>query len=208
MTATTIILVRHGQTEWNRVERFRGRYDIELNSTGLAQVRLTADRIARSWKPAAVFTSRLRRAMQTAEVIARACSLVAQSLEGLLDIDYGDWQGLTPADAREQWPSLVSDWYEHPERVHIPNGESLQQVRDRAVAALTTTASQFPGQTVVMVSHTVVNRLLLLGVLQAGNEQFWNLGQEPCAINMIEIDEDHYFLCSMNDTCHLEGCIV
>jgi broad specificity phosphatase PhoE len=200
---TTIILVRHGQTEWNRVERFRGRYDVPLNTTGLDQAKLTANRIATRWKPAVIYSSPLSRAMQTAEIIAKKFLFFPIPTDDLLDINYGLWQGLTPAEAKKQWPKLVTNWYEHPEAVEIPGGETLLQVRNRATPVLNEISSLHPDQEIVLVSHTVVNRLILLSILCSGIEHFWNLRQEPCAINVIEKSENDFTLVSMNDTCHL-----
>lgn len=199
---TTILLVRHGQTEWNRVERFRGQFDVPLNATGLRQASQTAERIARQWHPEAVYTSPLGRAAQTAAAIAAACGLQAAPCPGLIDIHYGLWQGLTPDETREQWPDDLANWYEHPEKAEIPGGESLGQVRERALAALADHCQQHRGQQMVLVSHTVVNRLILLGVLGLGNERFWFLRQEPCAINVIERSAQGDTLVSMNDFGH------
>lgn len=201
--AATIILVRHGQTEWNRIERFRGRFDIPLNDNGIRQANQTAERIASHWKPAAVFTSPLSRAAQTAEIIGEKIHISPIKSDDLTDIDYGQWQGLTPAEAREQWPERVANWYDHPESADVPGGESLSQVQRRAMSALRAVCRLHPDQEIVLVSHTVVNRLILLGVLGLGIERFWNLRQEPCAINIIEKTENDYVLVSMNDTCHI-----
>ena len=195
--------MRHGQTEWNRVERFRGRYDVPLNTTGLEQANRTAGRIAAWYHPAAVYSSPLVRAMDTAETIAIKCRLSALPSRGLIDIDYGMWQGLTPQEARQKWPELVANWYDHPQKVEIPGGESLALVRVRATAALDEICQLHTGQEIVLVSHTVVNRLIISAILGLGNERFWHLGQEPCAINVIEKNEKGGILVSMNDTSHL-----
>ena len=200
---TKIILVRHGQTEWNRVERFRGRVDIPLNEAGLRQAKITGERIKKNWKPVAIYTSPLKRAIQTAQQIAQPLGLEIKPAEGLIDINYGKWQGLTPQTARTLWPELVANWYDHPESVQIPDGESLKQVRDRAMAALIEICKSHADEQIVLVSHTVINRLILLGVLDLGNERFWHLHQEPCAINLIELSEKGFTLVFMNDTCHL-----
>ncbi len=97
---TTLILVRHGQTDWNRVERSRGRYDISLNSTGLEQARRIAQRLAKRWNPAAIYSSPLSRAIQTADAIALACNQKVMPEAGLTDIDYGAWQGMSPMEYR------------------------------------------------------------------------------------------------------------
>lgn len=201
--ATRFILVRHGQTEWNRIERFRGRVDVPLNETGLAQAAATGQRIAAGWQPAAVYASPLSRAVVTAQVIAAHFDLPVLPLDGLIDIDYGDWQGLTPAEARSRWPDLVDAWYATPETVQIPRGESLDALRERATVAIDRLVDRHAGQTLVLVSHTVVNRVILLTVLRLRNERFWRLRQDNCAINVFEADGGDFTLVSMNDTCHL-----
>ena len=200
---TKIILVRHGQTEWNRVERFRGRADIPLNETGLAQAEATGLRVAAEWQPTAIYSSPLSRAIQTAEAIARNFSLEVQRYPGLIDIDYGEWQGLSPDEARQRWPAELDAWYNAPEKARIPGGESLEELRTRAMSTVNELAASHPGQTIVLIGHTVINRIILLGVLGLGNERFWRLRQEPCAINVFEAEADDFTLASLNDTCHL-----
>lgn len=200
---TTILLVRHGQTEWNLVERFRGRFDVPLNNTGIKQAQKTAQFIKERWRPAAVYASPLGRAMQTAEEIAKSTGTYVQLAEGLLDIDYGEWQTLTPEEVRVRWPEQATSWYEHPETVQIPGGESLDQVRKRATQAIKEILWLHADHTVVLVSHTVVNRLLLLEMLKLGNERFWHIQQEPCAINVILESGDDFTVSSMNCTAHL-----
>lgn len=202
---TTFILVRHGQTEWNRVERFRGRADVPLNATGLAQAAATGLHVAARWRQAAVYASPLSRAMATAEPIAARVDLSVQPLDGLVDIDYGEWQGLTPDEARESWPDLVRAWYEAPETVQIPGGESLAGLRGRAMAAIAALAERHAGETIALVSHTVVNRVILLGILGLGNDRFWRLRQDNCAVNVFEAERGDFTLVSMNDTCHLRA---
>jgi probable phosphoglycerate mutase len=201
---TTIILVRHGQTEWNRVERFRGRADVPLNQAGLDQAAATGRRIAAGWKPVAFYSSPLSRAVRTAEAAACQFDLPVTVFEGLADIDYGQWQGLTPDDARQEWPQAVTAWYESPHTALIPGGESLDQLRSRAMAAVAELAGRHPGQTIVLVGHTVINRVILLGVLGLGTDRFWRLRQDTCAINVFEAVDGDFVLVSLNDTCHLQ----
>jgi broad specificity phosphatase PhoE len=204
---TRFILVRHGQTEWNRVERFRGRADVPLNAAGLAQAAATGRRIAAEWQPDAVYTSPLGRAVATAEAIAAHFELPAARLDGLADIDYGAWQGLTPEEARARWPAQVEAWYSAPQTVRVPGGESLADVRDRVMVAIHALAAHHPVQTIVLVSHTVVVRVILLAILGLGNDRFWRLRQDNCAINVFEIEGGDSTLVSMNDTCHLAAAI-
>jgi broad specificity phosphatase PhoE len=205
---TRFILVRHGQTEWNRNERFRGRVDIPLNETGLAQAEATGRRVAEEWQPTAIYTSPLSRSVKTAEAIARHYGLPVQVHPGLVDIDYGDWQGLSPEEARQRWPEQIETWYNQPEKAQIPGGESLEVLRKRAMQTVSELAKQHGNETVVLVGHTVINRIILLGVLGLGNEKFWRIKQEPCAINVFEMEEGEFTLVSMNDTCHLKDLKV
>ena len=201
--ATRFILVRHGQTAWNRVERFRGRADVPLNETGLAQAAATGQRIAAAWQPSAVYASPLSRAVATAQAIAAHFALPVTPLDGLVDIHYGDWQGLTPEEARARWPDLVKAWYTAPATVQIPGGESLAGLRERALAAIRELTARHADQTVVLVSHTVVNRVILLAILGLGNDRFWRLRQDNCAINVFDAEGGDFTLVSINDTCHL-----
>lgn len=202
---TTILLVRHGQTEWNRIERFRGRVDIELNPNGLSQAQKTANRIQKYWQPEVVYSSPLKRALQTAQAISELTNVQVEATPDLVDIDYGQWQGLTPDETRVRWPDQLETWYKHPERVLIPGGENPFEVQSRAMATITTVTKAYPNQTIIMVSHTVVNRLILLGILGIGIEHFWQIRQEPCAINAIDVNDNNFSLVTMNDTCHLEN---
>ena len=162
---TRFILVRHGQTEWNRVERFRGRADVPLNETGLAQAALTGQRVASQWQPAAIYASPLSRAVVTAEAIAARCGLPVQIHPGLADIHYGDWHGLTPEEVGARWPAELDGWCHAPEAARIPGGETLADLRGRGMAMIGELAAGHPGETVALVGHTVINRIILLGVL-------------------------------------------
>jgi broad specificity phosphatase PhoE len=202
---TTVILVRHGQTEWNQVERFRGRADLQLTETGLAQARAAGRRIAAEWRPQAIFTSPLSRAVKTAEAIGEACALPVQVHPGLVDIDYGDWQGLTIDEARARWPSEISAWFGAPHLARIPGGETLDALHVRAMAAVEELVARQPVGTMVMVGHTVINRVILLAVLDLGHDRFWRLRQETGAVNVFEAQPDGYTLVSLNDVCHLRS---
>ncbi len=201
---TRIILVRHGQTEWNRVECFRGHADVPLNDTGLAQAEATGKRVAAEWQPRAVYTSPLSRAVKTAEAIARRVDLPVEVHPALEDIDYGGWLGLTPDEARARWPDIVEAWYGAPQTAQIPGGETLVHLRARAMAGVAELAARHAGQTIVLVGHTVINRIILLGVLGLGNDRFWRIRQDTCAINVFEVEGGEYTLASLNDTCHVK----
>ena len=204
---TRIILVRHGETEWNRVERFRGRADVLLNGTGLFQAEVTGRRIADEWRPVAIYSSPLSRAVRTAEAVAWHFDLRVEVHPGLIDIDYGEWQGLTPAEAKKRWSEVIDTWYNAPHTAHIPGGETLDELRARGLKTVNELSMLHRGQTMVLVSHTVVNRIILLGVLGLGNDHFWRLRQDTCAINVFEVEGGAFTIVRLNDTCHLRSRI-
>ncbi len=119
---TKIILVRHGHVEGISPERFRGRADLALTTEGRRQADATARRIHAVWAPAAVYTSPLSRSRETGEAIGKPFGLSPSLVDGLVDIDYGHWQGLTPAEVRARWPELLDTWYRAPDWAAIPGG--------------------------------------------------------------------------------------
>ena len=200
---TQVILVRHGETEWNRVERFRGRADIPLNETGLQQAEATGRRVAAMCQPVAIYSSPLSRAVKTAEAIAKHFDLEVKVHLGLVDIDYGAWEGLSPGEVRKHWSYTLDGWYSAPHLVRIPGGETLDDVGKRGLETVSNLASQHGTETIVLVGHTVINRLILLSMLGLENESFWHIKQNTCAINVFEVDQDETRVVSLNDTSHL-----
>ncbi len=201
---TRIILTRHGRTIWNHEGRFRGQADPPLDEVGVQQAEAAAQAILARWTPEAVYCSSLRRARQTAEAVAKPLGLTVRPVRGLLDINYGAWAGLTLDEVRAKWPDALRAWLERPHEVIIPDGETLAEVRQRGVDTLREIAQLHQGQTVVVVGHTVINRLMLLGVLDIGNEHFWHLGQDVAAINVLTCKEGAFTLHKLNDTHHLD----
>jgi broad specificity phosphatase PhoE len=169
------------------------------------QAEVTGRRIAAEWLPSAIYSSPLSRAVKTAEVIAGYFNLPVQMHPGLIDIDYGQWEGLTPDEVRVRWPEMIDSWYNTPASIRIPGGETLADVRARAMETVNEVVDCHGGQTVVVVGHTVINRIILLGVLGLSNDRFWRLRQDTCAINSFEAEGGDFTLVSLNDTCHLHS---
>lgn len=202
---TTILLVRHGQTAWNREERFRGQVDLPLDETGLKQAEAVGRRVASMWRPAAIYASSLQRTLQTAAAIARACGLQTTIDDGLLDINYGVFAGLTPAEAAVRYPKLAQAWRESPQTVHFPEGESLADVRRRAEETLRQSVTNHPEQVVVFVTHVVVCRLLLCALLGLDTSHFWQFEPATASLSVFQVTDQRSALLAFNDTCHLLG---
>ena len=201
---TIILLVRHGHVEGIKPECFRGRADLVLTETGQRQAEFLARRIASQWAPSSIYTSPLQRCVATGAAIARACGIPSQPLTGLNDLDYGAWQSLPYEDARAKIPDLFATWFTTPHLVGFPDGESLQDVAARTANLLRFVLSSNEADTLVLVGHDSVNRVLLTQVLDMPLSAYWRIVQNPCCINEIEIAGSSFQLRRMNDTAHLD----
>jgi len=203
---TQIILVRHGQTAWNvgskAGERFRGRVDLPLDDTGLAQAHALAERLTEQCI-VAVYSSPLERAVETARPTAQRLGLPVQPLPGIIDINYGDWQGLSRPGVAQAHPDLYPRWLETPHQVKFPQGESLRQVRLRGMAALKDASTRHEGKVILLVAHQVVNKVLVCAMLGLGNSHFWRIRQDNACLNVFEHQDGIFTAILINDTCHL-----
>lgn len=200
---TSLYLIRHGQTAWNREEIFRGRTDVPLDETGLKQAALAAEYF-RDMKIHRIYSSPLARAWQTAEKIAQFHSLKVDPLEGIVDMSFGNWEGHPHQEIKEKDSERYRQWREEPHRVRLPGGESLDEVRVRAIGAVEEVIQKHPGKILVLVSHRVINKVLICGILGIDNSHFWQIGQDTTAINLIQYKNGRYILSLLNETCHLK----
>lgn len=198
------ILVRHGETEWNRNERFRGRADLSLNENGLKQAEAAAVKLS-GREVAAIYSSPMKRTLETADPISRELGVAVSPTMGLIDIDYGEWQGLSPEEAIEKDAAMHDKWLNSPHEVHFPGGEGLGDVRERAAGAVHEIAAKHDGQTVILVSHKVVCQVLICAMLGLDNSHFWQVRQDVCAINRFEVADGSTSVRSVNDICHLKN---
>ena len=158
-----IILARHGETQWNVEEIFRGRIDVELNETGVKQAELLAKYLS-ALQIDAIYSSPLKRALKTAEMIASHHKLDVEIAPGLIDFDYGKWQGLSHQEVKDKYKELYAEWRQNPHRVKMPSGERLDDVRKRALGVVDEVIAKHDG-TVVLVSHRVVNKVLICALI-------------------------------------------
>jgi phosphoserine phosphatase len=201
---TKILLTRHGHVDGIKPKRFRGRAELALTPTGLAQAEALAQRIAAHWRPTVIYTSGLQRCVVTGARIGAACGVAATVLDGLMDLDYGDWQMRSHDEVRAEAPEAYRMWHVAPQLGRFPGGESLQDLVARTSDALRAVLRRHPGQTVVMVGHDSVNRSLLLQLLDQPLSAYWKLVQDPCTLNEVDIDGDQVRIQRINDTSHLD----
>ena len=198
-----LYLARHAQTTSSAVDSFNGQRELPLTSRGREQARLLGARLA-SVRFAAVYRSPLGRTAETAALIAP--SIQASILPGLIEIDYGGWEGMSPAEARLADPARYDAWVADPEVNEPPGGETAAQVAGRALLALEQIRSRHPEDAIVLaVSHKATLRVLgaaLTGAPIARYRARWP--QDECALNLVELRQGKDpFLRLWNDTSHL-----
>jgi probable phosphoglycerate mutase len=199
-----ILLARHGETRWNAEGRYQGQEDIALSAIGEAQARALGDRL-RGVRIDRAIASPLCRALRTAELAVgeeRAAMLATDP--GFMEIAHGEWEGLLAAEIRERDPERARAWREAPHEVLMPRGESLQHVLDRAWPALERACAGLgDGDTLLVVAHDAVNRVLLCRVLGLPLAQLWRFRQAPTTLNLLEgVDADHLDVVRINDCTH------
>jgi len=199
---TRLLFVRHGETAWNRVLRFRGRADVPLNATGRAQARRVAARLA-PLDLAAVYASPLSRTLETARLIAAPHGLAVAPEDALVDLDYGAWQGRTPAEVARSDGARLQRWRTDPARVRIPGGEPLGALRARVLRLVRRLVRRHRGATVVLVSHDIVGRTLVAALLGLPLRTVWRIGQDNAALSVFEHGPGGFAVVSVNDTGHL-----
>jgi phosphoserine phosphatase len=203
---TQIILVRHGRTPWNKDKIFRGTADVPHDEVGQEEARLAGEWLKDETIHAA-YASPLSRAMDTAAAVARHHGIPVHELHGLIDLNYGDWQGVPLAEVKVKYPDLYQQWEAAPHTVRFPNGDTLDEVRGRAVAAVEEVTARHPGQTILLAAHRVVNKVLIAAFIGLDNSHFWRIGQDTTAINRFARVGDAWHILLVNDTCHLRGMV-
>lgn len=201
---TRVYLVRHGTTEWNKEEIFRGRADCKLNETGLAEARALAVHL-RDADLHAVYSSPLSRAETTARAVAETRGLRVIPEPAFTDIDFGEWQGLPLREVKEKYADLYRAWRERPQDVLFPGGEDLARARARSWEALQRVVGESPGKNLLIVSHRVITKILICAVLGLGNSHFWQIKQDTTAVNCFEYSRGVFSVALINDTCHLKA---
>ena len=199
-----ILLARHGETRWNAEGRYQGQMDIPLSEVGEGQARLLGERM-KDVAIARAIASPLARARRTAELALGEARVAQLGLDiDLQEIAHGEWEGLLASEIRERDPERLRAWREAPESVQMPGGESLQQVLDRAWPALESAAEGLSADdTLLVVAHDAVNRVILCRILGLPLARLWSFRQAPTTINLLEgPDVNRLEVVRLNDCNH------
>ncbi|GAD87439.1 bifunctional RNase H/acid phosphatase [Nocardia asteroides] len=186
---TRLLLLRHGQTELSVQRRYSGRGNPPLTELGREQADRAAKMLAAKGDIAAVVTSPLQRARATAEAAAAALDVPLRVLDGLIETDFGDWEGLTFAEAVQRDPQLHADWLGDPS-IPAPGGESFDQVRERIEGVRRDLVALYPGENVVVVSHVTPIKTLVQLALGVGPSLLYRLHLDLASLCVAEFYPD------------------
>lgn len=202
---TRLIFVRHGQTIWNDLGKYQGHTDIPLNTVGISQAQKTAQRLARE-DIHAIYSSDLMRAQQTAEIIGARHNLAINYFPDLREINFGQWEGKIYQEIVKEYPQLLKQWIEDPEKLKIPEGETFGELRERAFKAINSILENHDQETVLIVTHGGTIVTILCKVLGMDLKNMWQIKQSNSAISIIEFYDKRGIVTSFNDTYHLDVC--
>lgn len=198
---TKIVLIRHGETAWNQEGRVQGLTDTSLNDTGVRQ----AESLALALKEErlnAIYSSPLRRALDTARVIAEQHGLQVQVEDDLREMDVGDMDGLTYKELRERYADFMKEWSENVSTLKMPGGEHISELQERAWQTIQDIVSKHPGATVAVVSHNFVIQSIICKALDLTLTNFRRLRQDLASMSVLEFGERGPVLLSLNERCY------
>ncbi len=204
-----IILVRHGETDWNKEGRFQGQIDIPLNEHGEQQA-LAAAQLLKSVRIDKAFSSSMSRPKKTAKLILGDRPNINIQLENeLIEIGHGLWEGKLESEITDEWSVLLQKWQESPELVQMPQGENINQVSSRANRCWRRICESLSQkETALVVAHDAVNKTILCNLLGLTNADIWKIKQGNGGITIVDIkkknNENDVVTC-LNITSHLGG---
>jgi phosphoserine phosphatase len=204
------LLVRHGETDWNRAGKFQGQIDVPLNDHGRNQASLAAE-FLKTIQIDFAFTSPMSRPKETAQIILKdRTGLTLNEDADLREIGHGLWEGKFEAEIKAEYPGELERWQSHPESVQMPEGENLQDVWTRATAAWQKIIAQVGNepQTGIVVAHDATNKVLLCNLLGLGLADIWKIKQGNGAVTVIDYPdgiEGQPVIQALNLTSHLSA---
>lgn len=205
------LLIRHGETDWNRAGKFQGQIDVPLNDNGRRQASLAAE-FLKTIHIDFGFTSPMSRPKETAKIIIEGRELTLVENADLREIGHGLWEGKYESEIEAEYPGELQQWHTHPESVQMPEGENLQDVWTRATAAWQQILQQVGNvpQTGIVVAHDATNKVLLCHLLGLGLSDIWKIKQGNGAVTVIDYPdgiEGQPVIQALNLTSHLSGSI-
>ncbi len=200
------ILIRHGETEWNKTGQYQGQADIPLSERGRAQVAALGKRFE-NISVDAVYASPLSRAYDTARAIAEPKGLPIQCMDGFKELNFGEWDGLTKEQLTEQFGDPFVRYRTEPFHYPMPGEKSLSRARLRVGSALEDIKEIYrhTGKTVVVAAHGGILKLAIFHLLDMGSRLYRCIELDNTSLTVIDVEEDRCILRVLNDSHHLDG---
>ncbi len=186
---TTVILVRHGETEWNVLHRFQGLSDVPLNDTGRQQAGFAANGL-RDVKLDVIYTSPLQRAVETAEIIRGGRKISIYPSAGLREMGVGEWEGLLVSEIDQKYPGQYDIWRTAPTKIRLKGGELFTDTQQRAWKTFWEIVKKHEGKNVLIVSHMMCISSILLTIAGIPLDEIWQHPIGNAALNIVEADSD------------------
>ena len=199
---TTLLIIRHGQTDSNISGYYMGWSQEDLNETGYRQAQLLSERLS-GVSIDAIYSSPLKRALATAEAVAAPHKITPIEMDDLIEINLGDWQELHAGEIIKRWPDMWQQSRVDPSGLSWPNGESFAQTAERSERALDSIVESNRGKFVAVVTHDIIVRIMVMHVLGVPYSTYRRMEIGNASFTKIVVMDDKKQLITLNDTSHL-----
>ncbi len=199
-----LLLVRHGDTALNSAERYWGSTDVELSSDGIKQAEKLRDRLA-SEKIDAIYSSNLKRASVTAEIIGSSHGLEVITCPELREVDFGKLEGLKFDEVRQLYPKVAELWAKRSPKLRYPAGDSVDDLTNRVSIFASMLGQHAIEETVLIAAHSGVLRTLMCQLMGLELRHRWQFRVDLASLSIIETYPERAILSLLNDTSHLDG---
>lgn len=203
---TKLYLIRHGQSEWNELNKIQGQKNTSLTNLGKEQARSLANRLT-SESIDMIYTSDLNRAYDTAKIISEQIDKPLSSSEFIREINFGPWEGLTISEMQDIYKEQYSIWIKEPDKLNMDGAESLQVLKDRAMKWVESIIQENDGKKIAIVSHGATLKVLILGLLDISLTHYKNFSISNVGLSIVECRDYNNVLTKLNDVSHLEGLL-
>ena len=197
-----IFIVRHGESEGNRDNKFRGRMDFSLTERGQLQAKETGNYLKQYGNFDIIFTSPLIRAKQTADILSTFLNSEVVVEQSIHNIKLGEWEGKGKDEIRTKYPDKWQIWIKEPEKLVLPNGESIGDVKKRSTRWLLSIVNK-DYKKIVVVTHRAVIKPLLAGILEVKPPYFWKFHIDTGSFSIVRYERNIFTLALLNQTSHL-----
>ena len=202
--ANTFYIVRHGQTNWNILGKTQGHGNSDLTKKGEEQAFELAKAI-KEYPIDYIYSSDLGRAVQTAEIVGSQIGIDTYKTKSLREMGFGDWEGLLIDEIKKHHEKTYETWRNTPHLVNIPNGETLDIIKDRVDRFINELNEKYDNKHILLVSHSVTVRVMLLSFLNSSMENIYRIKQDNTALNIVEYRDYGPVIIKMNDTSHIKN---